>query len=77
MEHLLQYLSVEERFRAAVSTVLAGHDHLLAGSLEEWALSAWKELTELRGVAQEDLRLLLDEMANHLKGLLSEFFEGG
>ena len=75
MEHLVQYLSSEERIGFTVTAILRRHDPALTPSLKEWASSAWKELRGKGEVTGEDVKAMKEAMAKHLKERLFECLE--
>jgi len=75
MEHLVQYLTEEERGGSAVSDILVRHDELLRSSLEPWVSSVWQELTEEQASDQRNAQLIFDEALKRIKRLLWEQLE--
>lgn len=76
MGHLVQYLSEEERTKHSVSKILKRHDSLLGQSLENWALAAWEELVQTEVVDRSDRKMIVEEMAKHVKALLGRYLGG-
>jgi len=75
MEHLVEFLSAQERLGYAVAKVVAGHDGLVKSALHAWASSAWDDLTAGESLTTERYEMLVQVMLKHLELLLREFLE--
>jgi hypothetical protein len=73
MEHMVEYLSAQERLGYAVAKVLAGHDSLVRPALDAWASSAWDDLATGESLTGERSEMIIQAMLKHLELLLRQF----
>lgn len=75
MEHLVEYLTPQERLGYAVAKVLAGYDALVKPALAEWTSSAWQDLAAGESLTDERADMLVQAMVKHLEVLVRESLE--
>jgi hypothetical protein len=75
MAHLVHYLSVDERLGFNLSAVFAKHFHLLEAPMQAWVRSVWTDLRHEVSATGGDRQMVLEEMVEYCRDLLSRFLE--
>jgi hypothetical protein len=73
LKPLIKYLPAEEQVRTAILTVLENQNGPFRDVLREWAVASWDALITSPEVGPENAAQIVDNMTEHLKGLIIEY----